>query len=155
MQAFIPRRHHGDHHQQKPLQYQHQHRQQHQQQHLQQHQQQLQQLEQQQPSQEKRATSDGHNAPSWRVAYLLQSARRGWRKHKSPHTVSIETAENHQVLSVKDADTSRVQVTYSVGLLPPVVAYFKSVDVSSTYPWISMPRPAVLLTLILFYSCSG
>ena len=76
----------------------------------QQQQRQQQQQQQQQSSQENHAT-DGQDAPSWRVAYLLQSARRGWRRHKSSHTVSIETTENHQVLSVKNADTSRVQVT--------------------------------------------
>ncbi|CAM9174341.1 unnamed protein product [Pylaiella littoralis] len=67
--------------------------------------------------QQQRPTQDNqHDAPctrtrntssSWGVTYLLQSAKRGWQRHKSPHVVSLHETSN--CLDVTDAATSRLQ----------------------------------------------
>lgn len=47
-------------------------------------------------------------AESWRVAYLLRSADRGWQRHRSTHLAVLD-AEN-RVFYVKNPGTGCVQV---------------------------------------------
>lgn len=68
---------------------------------------------QQQNGQEDRAAGDDHVSSPWKVAYLLQSATRGWQRHKAPHLVSLEASNDKNItnhLVVINADTSRLQV---------------------------------------------
>lgn len=101
----------------------HQHQGRHQQQKEQQQQQTTQDNERDAP------TSTSSIASSWGVTYLLQSAKRGWQRHKSPHVVSLHAASN--CLDVTDAATSRLQVRL-VGsccfLSCQVVGYIRSMQ---------------------------
>ncbi|CAN0567373.1 unnamed protein product, partial [Ectocarpus sp. 12 AP-2014] len=60
-----------------------------------------------QPGQDNQHAASPSAVSSWGVTYLLQSAKRGWQRHKSPHVASLDAVNN--CLDVTDAATSRLQ----------------------------------------------